>query len=59
VLKRRLEIGRAPGAPTAAISKRHPADILHLYFTGFLSPYRGGALAGVAKVCFTDQGSHP
>ena len=40
--------------------KRHPADILHLYFTGFLSPYPWVArLRGVSQVFFTDQGSHP
>jgi glycosyltransferase involved in cell wall biosynthesis len=49
-----------PAAGLAAILKRHPADILHLYFTGFLSPYPWVArLRGVGKVFFTDQGSHP
>jgi len=49
-----------PAADLAAILKRHPADILHLYFTGFLSPYPWVArLRGVDKVFFTDQGSHP
>ena len=49
-----------PAAGLAAILKRHPADILHLYFTGFLSPYPWVArLRGVRKVFFTDQGSHP
>jgi glycosyltransferase involved in cell wall biosynthesis len=44
----------------ARILKRHPADILHLYFTGFLSPYPWVArLRGVGKVFFADQGSHP
>ena len=51
---------RAPPGDLAAILKRHPADILHLYFTGFLSPYPWVARTrGVAKVFFTDQGSHP
>jgi len=50
----------APAAGLAAILKRHPADILHLYFTGFLSPYPWVArVRGVKKVFFTDQGSHP
>ena len=49
-----------PAGELARILKRHPADILHLYFTGFLSPYPWVArLRGVAKVFFTDQGSHP
>jgi glycosyltransferase involved in cell wall biosynthesis len=49
-----------PARELARILKRHPADILHLYFTGFLSPYPWVArLRGVAKVFFTDQGSHP
>jgi glycosyltransferase involved in cell wall biosynthesis len=49
-----------PAAELARILKRHPADILHLYFTGFLSPYPWVArLRGVGKVFFTDQGSHP
>ena len=49
-----------PAGDLAAILKRHPADILHLYFTGFLSPYPWVArFRGVKKVFFTDQGSHP
>src|ERR1035438_2305894 len=49
-----------PAAGLGAILKRHPADILHLYFTGFLSPYPWVArVRGVGKVFFTDQGSHP
>ena len=49
-----------PASALAAILKRHPADILHLYFTGFLSPYPWVARwRGVGKVFFTDQGSHP
>src|SRR3954451_23569438 len=28
-----------PAVDLASILKRHPCDILHLYFTGFLSPY--------------------
>jgi Glycosyltransferase Family 4 len=47
-------------ARLAAILKRHPADILHLYFTGFLIPYPWVArVRGVKKVFFTDHGSHP
>ncbi len=49
-----------PAAGLAAILQRYPADILHLYFTGFLSPYPWVAwLRGVRQVFFTDQGSHP
>jgi glycosyltransferase involved in cell wall biosynthesis len=49
-----------PARHLAAILQRHPADILHLYFTGFLSPYPWVArFRGVGKVFFTDQGSHP
>ena len=48
-----------PSVALAGILKRHPAEILHLYFTGFLSPYPWVArLRGVPKVFFTDQGSH-
>ena len=44
----------------AALLKRHRPDILHLYFTGFLSPYPWIARRyGVKQVYFTDQGSHP
>jgi glycosyltransferase involved in cell wall biosynthesis len=44
----------------AALLKRHRPDILHLYFTGFLSPYPWIArMHGVSHVYFTDQGSHP
>jgi glycosyltransferase involved in cell wall biosynthesis len=60
VLKDAWKFAARPAGNLAAILKRHPADILHLYFTGFLSPYPWVArLRGVAKVCFTDQGSHP
>ena len=60
VLKDAWKFDSRPAGDLAAILKRHPADILHLYFTGFLSPYPWVArLRGVAKVCFTDQGSHP
>src|ERR1039458_2745587 len=49
-----------PAGELAAILKRYRADILHLYFTGFLSPYPWVArLCGVKKVFFTDQGSQP
>jgi len=44
----------------AALLRRHRPDILHLYFTGFLSPYPWVARRhGVSRVYFTDQGSHP
>jgi glycosyltransferase involved in cell wall biosynthesis len=43
-----------------ALLRRHRPDILHLYFTGFLSPYPWVArLNGVRRVYFTDQGSQP
>jgi glycosyltransferase involved in cell wall biosynthesis len=60
VLKDAWKFAARPARDLGAILKRHPADILHLYFTGFLSPYPWVArLRGVAKVFFTDQGSHP
>lgn len=60
VLKDAWKFAARPARGLAAILKRHPADILHLYFTGFLSPYPWVArLRGVGKVFFTDQGSHP
>jgi glycosyltransferase involved in cell wall biosynthesis len=60
VLKDAWKFAARPAAGLAALLKRHPADILHLYFTGFLSPYPWVARScGVAKVFFTDQGSHP
>ena len=46
VLKDAWKFAARPARDLAAILKRHPADILHLYFTGFLSPYPvGGTLA--------------
>jgi glycosyltransferase involved in cell wall biosynthesis len=60
VLKDAWKFAPRQAGNLAAILKRHPADILHLYFTGFLSPYPWVArLRGVGKVFFTDQGSHP
>jgi glycosyltransferase involved in cell wall biosynthesis len=60
VLKDAWKFAARPAVDLAALLKRHPADILHLYFTGFLSPYPWVArLRGVTQVCFTDQGSHP
>jgi glycosyltransferase involved in cell wall biosynthesis len=60
VLKDSWKFAARPAGDLAAILKRHPADILHLYFTGFLSPYPWVARwRGVTKVFFTDQGSHP
>ena len=60
VLRDSWKFAARPSRDLAAILKRHPADILHLYFTGFLSPYPWVArLCGVAKVFFTDQGSQP
>ena len=60
VLKDAWKFAARPAGDLAAILKRHPADILHLYFTGFLSPYPWVARSrGVSKVFFTDQGSHP
>jgi glycosyltransferase involved in cell wall biosynthesis len=60
VLRDAWKFAARPSGQLAGILKRHPADILHLYFTGFLSPYPWVArLRGVDKVFFTDQGSHP
>jgi len=60
ILKDAREFAARPALDLAAILKRHPADILHLYFTGFLSPYPWVARCrGVAKVFWTDQGSQP
>ena len=60
VLHDAWKFAAGPAAELAAILKRHPCDILHLYFTGFLSPYPWIArLRGTRKVFFTDQGSHP
>ena len=42
------------------VLRRYRPQILHLHFTGFLSPYPWLArLHGVGKVFFTDQGSRP
>ena len=60
VLHDAWKFAAGPAAGLAAILKRYPCDILHLYFTGFLSPYPWVArLRGARKVFFTDQGSHP
>jgi glycosyltransferase involved in cell wall biosynthesis len=49
-----------PAAALAGILRKHRPHILHLYFTGFLSPYPWVArLTGVKQVFFTDQGSQP
>jgi glycosyltransferase involved in cell wall biosynthesis len=49
-----------PARDLSRILKRTRPEILHLYFTGFLSPYPWVAWwDGVRKVFFTDQGSHP
>ena len=60
VLKDASRFEVRPAVGLAAILKRHPADILHLYYTGFLSLYPWVARwRRVARVFFTDQGSHP
>ena len=60
VLKDAWRFAARPAGDLAAILKRHPADILHLYYTGFLSLYPWVARwRRVARVFFTDQGSHP
>jgi len=44
----------------AVLLRRHRADILHLNYTGFLTPYPWVAkLCSVDKVFFTDQTSRP
>ncbi len=49
-----------PAMAMARLLARVRPEILHLYFTGFLSPYPWVARArGVRQVFFTDQGSHP
>jgi len=43
-----------------ALLRRYRPEILHLHFTGFISPYPWLArLCGVKKVFFTDHSSHP
>jgi len=43
-----------------AVLKRHQPRIMHLYFTGFLSPYPWLAkLLSVERIYFTDQNSQP
>jgi glycosyltransferase involved in cell wall biosynthesis len=50
----------APTRDLARILKRYRPEILHLQFTGFLSPYPWLArLFSVKQVVFTDQGSKP
>jgi len=44
----------------ARLLRRHQPDILHLHFTGFVSPYPWMArLVGTRRVYFTDQKSQP
>src|SRR4051812_18900754 len=51
----RFDVERA--RQMSALLKRTRPDILHLYFTGFLSPYPWIArVNGVKRVYFTDQG---
>ena len=60
VLKDAWKFHWKPARDLAAILKKNRADILHLHFTGFLSPYPWVArICGVKKVFFTDQGSQP
>jgi glycosyltransferase involved in cell wall biosynthesis len=48
-----------PAMALGRILSRTRPEILHLYFTGFLSPYPWVARwKGVKQVFFTDQGSH-
>ncbi len=50
----------APACTLAAVLRRHRPRILHLSFTGALSPYPWLArFNGVERVFFTDQGSRP
>lgn len=49
-----------PTLNLARLLRRHRPEILHLQFTGFLSPYPWLAkLYSVKRVLFTDQGSRP
>jgi len=50
----------APTVALAGLLRRYRPEILHLQFTGFLSPYPWLArYYGVKKVFFTDQASRP
>jgi glycosyltransferase involved in cell wall biosynthesis len=60
VLEDSWRLGWQPARDLLRILRRHRPEILHLYFTGFVSPYPWMArLASVPRVYFTDQGSHP
>jgi L-malate glycosyltransferase len=55
--------GRTAWPPTRELTRilrRFHPEILHLHFTGFLSPYPWVArLHSVRRIFFTDHGSHP
>lgn len=45
---------------TRELLRQYRPEVLHLYFTGLLSPFAWlGRLYSVKQVYFTDQGSHP
>jgi len=50
----------APARDLHRILQRHRPKLLHLSFTGLISPYPWlGRLNGVKRILFTDQGSRP
>lgn len=54
------DFGWRPADDLMRVLGRYRPRILHLLYTGFLSPYPWlGKLCGVEKVFFTDQTSHP
>jgi glycosyltransferase involved in cell wall biosynthesis len=60
VLPDSYKLAWKPTRGLARILARYRPEILHLQFTGFISPYPWlGKLYGVKKVFFTDQASQP
>jgi glycosyltransferase involved in cell wall biosynthesis len=54
------ELAWAPAKGVWSLLRKHRPAILHLHYTGFLSPYPWlGRLASVRRVMFTDQSSRP
>ena len=54
------DLALRPSADLVRLLRRHRPEILHLHFTGFVSPYPWLArLCGVKRVFFTDQSSWP
>jgi L-malate glycosyltransferase len=60
VVKHPWDWNAAAAVRLSRIMKQHQPGIVHLYFTGFVTPYPWLAkLMGVARVYFTDQTSLP